>query len=307
MMRQGVLSFVRYRTMLVGVLCLAACGLIAQPSFADEQTIALRKGRLAALLATVPPRVNLTDQQIQQVADRMMAFPTVLPQTFFDGDQLHKDVRDHSLAFAHARFRDLRMPELKIIDVLFVGSLASYEYDDLSDVDVHIIIDPKSFAGDASVLRRYLNAMNDLNEFLYANLTIHGRKADFSFYADTIERRIEPGVGLYSLSENQWLNRPEPAPVRFSKDVVYRDLLTYVKRYNDLVDLYRSDKRRFACDRFSALREDIRLYRREGIAKNGLRSSEDIVYRAMRRMNGNLLTGMEALKQECVTIQGSLP
>ena len=306
-MPRSVLPRLLHRLILVGALAFVACGLIAQPSVADEQTIALRKGRLAALLGTIPPRVNLTDQQIQQVADGMMTFPTVLPPSFFDGDQLRHAMRDHSLSFAQARFRDLRMPELTLLDILFVGSLASYEYDDLSDVDIHILIDPKSFAGDTAFLRRYLNAMNDVNEFLYASLTIHGRKADFSFYADTIERRIEPGVGLYSLTQNKWVNRPEPAPVRFSKEAVYKDLLTYVKRYNDLVDAYNKDKRGFTCDRFSTLREEVRLYRREGIAKNGLRSSEDIVYRAMRRMNGNLLTMMEQLKNECVTIQGSLP
>jgi hypothetical protein len=295
-----------YRLAVIIILGLGLLFAGSVSSSASDQLVEQRKARLADLLAAVPPRVTLSDADIQRVADRMMVFSTSLAPGFFEGDTLRPDLRAKAMAFAQARFDDLRLPNLKILDMLYVGSLASYEYDALSDVDVHIIIDPASFAGDPAMLRRYLNTVNDLNEFIFYDVTIFGRKADYSFYADSVARRIEPGVGVYSLFENKWLSKPIPAPVRFSKDSVYTDLLAYVRRYNDLVDAYAADKNRFQCERFSQLREDIRLYRRKGIARDGIRSTENIVYRATRRINGNLLNQMEKLQRQCDAIHSSL-
>lgn len=293
---------------LVRILPALVCSLLSlsSPGHAEESSIAIHRGRLAGMLAAKPKPVTLSDAQLRRVADQMMVFSQRLPKSFFDGDKLRRDVHDKSIAFATARFAELGMPDLKIIDMLYVGSLASFEYDDLSDVDVHIIIDPASFRGDPKMLRRYLSKVNDLNEFLYNRVTFYGRKADFSFYADTVENRIEPGVGVYSLFRSDWPSKPEPAPLRFSRERVYVEFGDFVKRYNALAGEYAENKRSFVCDRFSELREEVRLYRRKGIARDGIRSTENIVYRALRRINGNLLRQMEGLELECENIQGSL-
>jgi len=287
-------------------LLLLSLSILPGAAIAEESSVAVHRDRLAQMLATKPKLVTLDAAALRQVADRMMVFPSRLPKTFFDGPKLRQDVRQKSLTFAKARFNDLRMHDLRILDMLYVGSLASFEYDDLSDVDIHIIIDPTSFKGDPKVLRRYLSKVNDLNEFLFNRVTFYGRKADFSFYADTVEGRIEPGVGIYSLFNENWPSQPEVAPNRFSRARVYAEFRDFVQRYNALAIDYARDKRSFVCLRFSELREEVRHYRRKGIAQDGIRSTENIVYRALRRINGNLLRQMEGLELECENIQGSL-
>ena len=286
-------------------LFLSLC-VLPGPVFAEDSSVAIHRHRLAQMLATKPKLVTLDAAGLRQVADQMMVFSNRLPKKFFDGTKLRHEVRQKSIAFARARFNDLRMHDLKILDMLYVGSLASFEYDDLSDVDIHIIIDPASFKGDPKVLRRYLSKVNDLNEYLFNRVTFYGRKADFSFYADTVEGRIEPGVGIYSLFNENWPSRPEAAPNRFSRSRVYAEFGDFVQRYNGLATEYARDKRSFVCHRFSELREEVRHYRRKGIAKDGIRSTENIVYRTLRRVNGNLLRQMEGLELECENIQGSL-
>jgi hypothetical protein len=299
-----VVAFMRSKAL--SALLLLSLWVLPGSVLAEESSVAVHRNRLAQMLATKPKLVTLDSAGLRQVADQMMVFSTRLPTQFFDGAKLRQDVRQKSLAFARARFDELGMPDLKILDMLYVGSLASYEYDDLSDVDIHIIIDPASFKGDPKMLRRYLSKVNDLNEFLYNRVTFYGRKADFSFYADTVEGRIEPGVGIYSLFNETWPSQPEAAPIRFSRTRVYAEFGDFVQRYNALATDYARDKRSFVCQRFSDLREEVRLYRRKGIAKDGIRSTENIVYRALRRINGNLLRQMEGLELECENIQGSL-
>ena len=288
------------------VLAIGLCGLMAQPARAVESTVAIHRDQLANLLARKPKIVMLNNQQLSAIVDQMTRFSKRLPGQFFDGTRLKEAVRDKSISFANARFAELGLPGLKIVDMLYVGSLASFEYDDLSDVDIHIIIDPASFPGEKAMLRRYLSKVNDLNEFLYNRVTFYGRKADFTFYADTVENRIEPGVGIYSLFAQNWPSEPQPAPIRFSRARVLAELKDYIARYNDLARTYGQSKQGFNCELFSELREEVRLYRRKGIAKDGIRSTENIVYRSLRRVNGNLLRQMEDLELECENIQGSL-
>lgn len=294
----------RFISAIVAALLLnAAPGAQAQ---AQDSLVAQRQSQLATLLADAPRLVTLTGPQVRDVVERITAFPTTQPASLFEGDKVRSDLCAKAMAFAQERFRDLKLPQLRILDMLFVGSLASYEYDDLSDVDVHIIIDPASWSGDAAFLRRYLSTVNDLNEFLYDRITMFGRKADFTFYADTVENRIEPGVGVYSLFKEAWLEPPKAATTRFSREAVETDLIAFVKRFNDLVGAYASDKKSFACGGFSGFREEVRLYRRKGIARDGIRSTENIVYRALRRINDNLLLETERLGLECENIQASL-
>lgn len=276
------------------------------PAKAVESTVDIHRNQLANLMARKPKIVTLSDTQLNAIVNQMTQFSTRLPQQFFDGGRLKEAVRAKSIAFSNARFAELGLPGLKIVDMLYVGSLASFEYDDLSDVDIHIIIDPASFPGEKAMLRRYLSKVNDLNEFLYNRVTFYGRKADFTFYADSVENRIEPGVGIYSLFAQNWPSQPQPAPIRFSRPRVLAELKDYITRYNALARSYAADKRGFNCESFSDLREEVRLYRRKGIAKDGIRSTENIVYRSLRRVNGNLLRQMEDLELECENIQGSL-
>ncbi len=293
-----------------GVLaCVCFCVLVGLMPFstrAAESTVEIHRDQLANMLARPPKLALLSDRQLNTIVDQMTRFSKRLPPQFFDGTKLKDAVRDKSIAFANARFLELGLPGLQIIDMLYVGSLASFEYDDLSDVDIHIILDPASFPGEKAMLRRYLSKFNDLNEFLYGRVTFYGRKADFSFYADTVENRLEPGVGVYSLFARDWPSAPQAAPIRFSRERIVTELKDFIARYNDLATAYAKDKRYFECDAFSRLREEVRLYRRKGIAKDGIRSTENIVYRALRRVNGNLSRQMEDLELECENIQGSL-
>lgn len=273
---------------------------------AEGDLVAQRRVLLPSVLAAPPKAVTMSEAELRALAGRMTVFSDSLPAALFDGDKVKPSLRQKAMDFAQARFRDLGLKDLRILDMLFVGSLASYEHDDLSDVDVHVIIDPASWSGDPALLRRHLRAVNDLNEFLYDRVTLFGRKADYTFYLDTVENRIEPGVGIYSLFKETWLEPPKAATARFSRETVEADLLRFVRRYNDLVAAYAKDKKAFACGAFSDLREEVRLYRRKGIAADGIRSTENIVYRALRRIDGNLLRQTESLGLECENIQGSM-
>lgn len=279
---------------------------MATIGYAKESTVEMHRDQLTSMLATKPIIVSLANGELNQITQKMMTFSDQLPTQFFTGRKLKSEVREKSIKIAKERFSEIGLPNLKILDMLYVGSLASYEYDDLSDVDIHIIIDPASYGNDRSILKHLLSKTNDLNEFLYDRITYYGRKVDFSFYLDTVEVRLEPGVGIYSLTSDSWLSQPKPAPMKFSPAKVVSDVRQYVDRYNALAVGYEKNKLKFNCEEFSKLREEIRSYRHEGISRDGIRSTENIVYRSLRRIGGNLFRQTEDLGLECKNIQASI-
>ena len=70
--------------------------------------------------------------------------------------QLKPDILQAALSIANEYFEDLKLdPNIKIKDITLTGSLASYNWSDMSDFDLHILIDFKDL-GDRDLVEDYL-------------------------------------------------------------------------------------------------------------------------------------------------------
>ena len=57
-------------------------------------------------------------------------------------EQIKPEILQAALRIANEYFEDLKLdPNLKVKDVTLTGSLASYNWSDMSDFDLHILID----------------------------------------------------------------------------------------------------------------------------------------------------------------------
>ena len=85
----------------------------------------------------------------------------------------------------------------------------------------------------------------------------------------------------------------------FNKQQMLTDINQFINQYNILVKEYFSSKSTFSCSRFIDLRKSMKKYRRDGIEKNGIRSTENLAYRLLRRLNVNLQSINEELSFDC--------
>lgn len=123
----------------------------------------------------------------------------------WDGFELKEDVRNKLLEIVDEFINFVSVP-LNVVDVQIVGSNASYNYTDTSDLDVHIIAnfedeDPKEKVLLSLLYNEERNKFNDKYD-----IKIHG--VEVELYVEDI-RSLAVSNGVYSLLRNEWIKKPE--------------------------------------------------------------------------------------------------
>ena len=288
--------------MLTGLLC---------ASFLGGATLAEANdpGRWnSAPYVAVAPLVTSSDQDISAAIDRITTFPTVLDPRLWDGDKLRPDVRTRVLEIVTDLFADLKMPDLTIKNVEIRGSNVSYEYDDSADLSVRVFLDTSNYKGDVKQLNALLKTYTDYLEALYeGNLLLRGVPLEPQFYAvKRTSQEPQAGIGHYSLTDDAWMEHPSMQESRFDRNQIMADAKGFITKYNGLVSDYFADKKAFDCSRLGAFTKEMRSYRGAGIDKDGTRSTPNLTYRMLRRLNVNLTETTRQLAVECRAIDWTL-
>lgn len=118
--------------------------------------------------------------------------------------------------------------DLMVKDVMLVGSNASYNYSDFSDLDIHILYDAANLGDELSKFfaKEYFEAFRRLFNQSH-NINVHGLPVEF--YAEDVNSN---GIynGRYSIVNNAWIQFPDKNRVAInSTDVEAK------------YDLYKSD------------------------------------------------------------------
>ena len=288
--------------MLTGLLC---TGLLDGATIAEAND----PGRWnSAPYVAVPPLVTSSDQDISAAIDQITTFPTVLDPRLWDGDKLRPDVRARALEIVTDLFADLKMPDLAIKNVEIRGSTVSYEYDDSADLSVRVFLDTSNYKGDVKQLNALLKIYTDYLEAVYeGNLLLRGVPLEPQFYAlKSPSQEPQVGIGHYSLTDDAWMEHPSMQESRFDRNQIMADAKGFITKYNGLVSEYFADKKAFDCGRLGAFTKEMRSYRGAGIDKDGTRSTPNLTYRMLRRLNVNLTETTRQLAVECRAIHWTL-
>lgn len=262
----------------------------------------------SAPYVAVAPIVTSSDQDISAAIDQITTFPTVLDPRLWDGDKLRPDVRARALEIVNDLFADLKMPDLAIKNVEIRGSTVSYEYDDNADLSVRVFLDTSNYKGDVNQLNALLKTYTDYLEAVYeGNLLLRGVPLEPQFYAvKRPSQEPQAGIGHYSLTDDAWMEHPSMQENRFDRTQMMVDAKRFITQYNRLVTDYFADKKAFDCGQLGAFTKEIRSYRGAGIDQDGTRSTPNLTYRMLRRLNVNLTETTRQLAVECRTIHWTL-
>lgn len=254
-----------------------------------------------------PPLADGSDRAVQAAIDAVTTFPTRLDPRLWNGTDLKPEVRDRSLMIVDRIIATSGVPGLTVDSVEVFGSNASYEYDDASDFGIHVFTHSAALAGaELDGVLRLLN--DDVERRQEGRITFNGVPLEVTFHGgrgDTYRR--EPGIGQYSVSLDRWIEKPVQQPDHFDRARMAADMKTHIARYNALVSDYGRDREGFDCARFGDLDEELSNYRNTDFAKGfGSRSTSNLVYRALRRMDVNIPVMLDSLEDECTFGQESL-
>lgn len=253
------------------------------------------------------PLADGSDASVSAAVSAVTKFPTELDPRLWDGTELKPEVRDKTLAIVDRIVRSSDVPGLSVDAVELFGSNASYEYDDASDFGVHVFTRSTVLAPDP--LGRLLKLLNDeVERRQEGHITFNGVPVEVTFHSERGENyRPTKGIGQYSVSGGHWIERPVQQPDNFDRERMAADMKRFIGLYNGLVEDFERDKKGFTCSRFGDLDSEMGAYRNSGFTAGlGSRSTQNLTYRALRRINVSVPDMVDQLEDECTFGQESI-
>jgi hypothetical protein len=153
---------------------------------------------------------------------------------------------------------------------------------------------------------RLLN--DDVERRQEGHIQFYGVPVEVSFHAERgASYQPQPGVGQYSITEGRWTVMPTQQPNNFDRTQMKADMTGFITKYNDLVSAYQKTPEGFDCSRFGAFDDEMAAYRNSGFTEGlGSRSTQNLVYRALRRLNVSIPDMVDTLQDECTFVNESL-
>lgn len=212
-----------------------------------------------------------------------------LPNEKYMGDpegqkyKMKPEVRERLLEIAY-QFLDYLKIDLIVTDIVLTGSLANYNWSKYSDFDIHIIANYNQFPQSQLELYKELfmlkkalfNKTHDIRLFGYeTELYVEGEEeAHFS-------------SGVYSLLYDDWQHKPEKGDVKIDKETVKRKAQQWMDIIDGVLENIEDEDIEDAKELIEKYKEKLRKFRTCGLQKDGEYSSENLVFKILRR-NGYL-------------------
>lgn len=123
----------------------------------------------------------------------------------WDEDQKLKEEVKNKIIEIVSEFEDYIDYPIDIVDIQLVGSNASYNYTDNSDLDVHIIANFEETSNEPELLKMLYDAKKSSFNKEY-DISIHG--VEIEMYIQDIQSGITSN-GIYSICDDDWIKKPK--------------------------------------------------------------------------------------------------
>lgn len=234
---------------------------------------------------TYPPSNKVT---LNQALDIKFHNHSLSPILWNKENQLKPDMRKKLNAGLNYFIKLYKLDELKLEDAVIMGSMANYDYDRYSDIDVHLFYTLPKESKTNTTLQNALRYIN-VNWEARHHITINGHTVNYFLDSRTDRLRNHKhdkqiNLSFYSLKHNRWIIRPTytPAP-KINLPKVREAYKSAKDQLNDIAMLY--NKKRFD----QSLNESDKLLRTLTSTRNTALNTEgryavaNIAYKALRR------------------------
>jgi hypothetical protein len=242
------------------------------------------KKRLKTLSGIVSEGIST----IQELDTEDVSIPTnyikdSLNPKVWDGDKLKPEIRENLLKIAseYIKYLDLKITPERI---MFLGSMANYNWNESSDFDLHIVYDFKKVSDDADFVKDFFDTKGS-NWKGNHHITLKGY--DVEVYVQEKEEENK-SVGVYDLSKNDWINKPKKEDVKIDKELIKKKSASIATQIEKLEKLSNKD---YNWDKIyknaKILKDKIKKMRQAGLDESGEFSAENLAFKYLRN-NGYL-------------------
>lgn len=225
--------------------------------------------------------LNFTGWLVEQ-KERDDFYKKELNPNFWKNGDFDQEIREKLLRIASDFYKALKL-EAPIKDIQLTGSLANYNWTEKSDLDVHVLIDFSDIDDNVELVKKALDGLRFIWNLRHKIVL---REHDVELYIQDIR---EPHVasGLFSLMNNKWIRVPNYNPPEIDyKDVdkKFHGLVSEIQEIEKIFDS--SDYSQVSAEELYSyvqkLKKKILDMRREGLAREGEFSVENLVFKKLR-------------------------
>ena len=165
-----------------------------------------------------------------------------------------------------------------IIDIIFTGSLANYNWTEFSDIDLHIVLDFRHVDENTKLVHDFFNAQKaDWNK--KHQIMIKNHEVEI-YVQDVNEHHIS--TGIYSLLEEQWLTKPSKELPKINFETIEIKAKSLMDQIDRVEVLYDKENYEAVQNISSLIKDKIERLRRCGLAEKGIFSTENLVFKTLR-------------------------
>ena len=170
-----------------------------------------------------------------------------------------------------------------IDDITITGSMSGYNWSNLSDIDVHILIDFSKIDKNIDLVR----------EFFSGKIFVWNTKHDITIYDHEVEIYVQNTIDLhvsesvYSVMNKKWIVKPRQYDPKIDFAAVKEKALRLIDYAKRLYLLFEDEKYREVVEFGNKFKKKIRKMRKMGLKEAGIFSNENLAFKILRR-NGYL-------------------
>jgi predicted nucleotidyltransferase len=194
--------------------------------------------------------------------------------------EINEEVKESLLKIANDYIEHLDIGEIEIDDIVLTGSLANYNWSEYSDFDLHIVFDFKQINEDVELVQKYLVAAGKLwNE--QHDILILGYEVEL-YGQNSSEKHISSGQ--FSLLNNEWIKKPSKEDFTPDEDLIKRKAQSIMDRIDDVeIDFENHYSYKELAEKVNKILKKIKDNRQKGLNEEGEFSTENLVFKLMRR------------------------
>ena len=180
----------------------------------------------------------------------------------------------------------------EIKDIIITGSIASYNWHDLSDIDLHILLDFEEIDENFDLVKRMLDQTR-INWNKKHNILIDGKEVELYF-----QHYDEPheADGIWSLELEKWISEPVNQNPEIDIKTTEKKAEAIAVQIEHIFDLFQEEKFKEAYEYADKVKNKISKMRQVGLSDNGIYSPENLAFKMLR--NADYLDKLSALKIE---------
>lgn len=250
----------------------------------DEQTLydMIKNGTPYDLDKIELPKYKLKYENNESLNEVLTVAHDELNPAIWDNGMLKPEIKEKILALVEEFQSTLDIP-LHVLDIEIVGSNASYNYTDKSDVDVHIITNFDDYGYPQEFIQA---AMNSFKANFNKAYDVDYKGFNVELYVENVNSTPTTN-GVYSVIQDKWIKEPQKL------EAIEVELEPALTEYRQKID---SALKSGSAEEINAIIDELYVMRRNSLLVDGETGAGNLIFKQIR--NDGLLDGLKNKKVE---------